>query len=394
MAKTGKWSKIGKLMKISKLFKTELPRILGFCLVGGGGFIVHATLVVLQTSFWNMPPIFAWFPAFLMAVIFTWLMNRFLTFRGLGTHSTTGEAVRYFIIQSIGATINFTVYASLVAKGPGFLSRPFFALVGGAASALFFNYLALRFLVFKKASASKIATDPKTPNGNIDDIYYEHAMSIPLARRVLIFARKSMYQHFIKTMRPNSESLILDFGVSETENDQANMLEKLWPYPQNITCAGMGDGRELKQANPKVNYIRIKAGEKMDFPDNHFDIAYSNAVFEHVGSKQAREEILSELKRVAKSVYITTPNRWFFVEHHTAVPFLHYWPKLFRSFMRDSKYEFWALPQNLQFISLNDLKKVFTSAGLKPKSGYCGLWIGPFSSNIVCWAHGSDKDEK
>ncbi len=369
-------------MHFAKFIKTELPRILGFSIIGGGGFFVHATMVLLQTSLLRINPVIAWFPAFLAAVIFTWLMNRFLTFRGLGNHSKAQEAGRYFVIQSIGASINFAIYASLVTKASGLFSNPLFALVCGAGTAFLFNYSALRALVFRQKKQADIVDD----NKNIDDIYYEHVMSVPMAERIMNLARQKMYEHFIKTMQPHKNSKILDFGASETETEQSNILEKNWQWPENITCVGIGDGAQIMAANPKVKYKTIKPGQKLPFTDKSFDIAYSNAVLEHVGSKQAREEIIAELKRVAKKIYISVPNRWFPVEHHTAIPLLHYWPKMFRAFVRDSKYEHWSLPQNLQFLSEKDLQNIFIKNGLKPKTAKTGLWLGVFSSNITAWA--------
>ncbi|MCF6275749.1 MAG: class I SAM-dependent methyltransferase, partial [Robiginitomaculum sp.] len=163
------------------------------------------------------------------------------------------------------------------------------------------------------------------------------------------------------------------------------ILEKAYPHPQNICCGGIGDGEEVITAFPDVSYVPITPGEPLPFADKSFDVAYSNAVFEHMGSRTARLEILQELSRVAKHVYITIPNRWFPLEHHTAIPLLHFMPKLFRLFTRKGKYEYWSVPQNLQFLSLSDLEQVFTYAGLNGSGARTGLPLGPFSSNLAYW---------
>ena len=38
---------------------------------------------------------------------------------------------------------------------------------------------------------------------------------------------------------------------------------------------------------------------------------------------------MRELCRVAGRVFISVPNRYFPVEHHTAIPLLHFWDKGF-----------------------------------------------------------------
>ncbi len=371
-----------KTVSLKDRVKSELPRLIGFCLVGGGGFIVHSSLVFLLTGPLAMGPILSWFPAFIMAVTFTWLLNRFLTFRGLGGHSTSGEAARYFIVESFGAGINFTVYAGIIFAKVPVLSYPILALACGAGVAFLFNYIVLRLVVYNKPGEAALQ---KPLGADIDEIYYQHAMSVPFARRVTIYARQRMYRHFIAVMTPDENTRILDFGISETENEESNILEKSYPHPQNICCVGIGDGEEVIKAFPNISYVPITPGEPLPFADKSFDVAYSNAVFEHMGSRTARLKILQELSRVAKHVYITIPNRWFPLEHHTAIPLLHFIPKLFRVFTRKGKYEYWSVPQNLQFLSLSDLEQVFTRAGLKGVGARTGLPLGPFSSNLAYW---------
>ena len=380
-------------MSLKSRIKSELPRLIGFCLVGGGGFIVHSGLVFLLTGPLAKPlamnAILAWFPAFVMAVTFTWLLNRFLIFRGLGEHSASGEAVRYFIIESIGAAINFAVYASIVAAKVPVLSNPVLALACGASVAFAFNYIVLRIVVYGQA---RNAVAPNLLRQNIDNIYYEHAMSVPFARQVTIFARRRMYKHFMTTMKPGKDTRILDFGISEIENEESNILEKSYPHTHNICCAGIGDGSGITKAFPEITYVPITPDQPLPFADKSFDLAYSNAVFEHMGSREARLEILHELSRVAAHVYITIPNRWFPLEHHTAIPLLHFIPRLFRVFTRKGKYEYWSVPQNLQFLSLDDLEQVFTRANLAGAGARTGLPLGPFSSNLAYWTE--DKIEK
>ncbi|MEE9273598.1 MAG: GtrA family protein [Robiginitomaculum sp.] len=370
---------------MSKYFslKPELPRIIGFFLVGGGGFIIHAGMVFILTSLFSFGDILSWFPAFLLAVTFTWLLNRFLTFRGMGKQTAPQEALRYFSVLAIGAAINFTVYAGVISVEIPVLSTPVIALACGAGIAFFCNYLLLRLLIFNTAKKPNPLKD--TSPEDIDNIFYEHAMSIPLARKVTGHARHKMFRHFMAVMQPNENSKILDFGTSEVENDQANMLEKSYKYKHNITCAGLGDGAKILKAYEGINYTPIKPGKALPFTDNSFDIAYSNAVFEHIGSRENQLFILKELSRVAGKVYITTPNRYFPIEHHTAIPLLHFFPSLFRSFTKTGKYEYWSLPQNLQFISLGDLKFIFEKTNLKGKGAHTGINLGLFSSNIAFW---------
>lgn len=211
---------------------------------------------------------------------------------------------------------------------------------------------------------------------------YYQVHTLPLIAQVAMKSRMNSYRDFLRLLAPLPPDTILDFGISEHESPIANFVEKHYPYPENITCIGIGDGQEFKRHFPRAQYLSIAPGETLPFADRQFDIAISNAVLEHVGDDQARIEALKELARVARRLFITIPNRWFPVEHHTAIPFLHWCPPLFRALARRLRL-IWAEPSHLEFLSRQDLTRLARAAGLSAKTGYTGLRLGPFSS--VCY---------
>src|SRR5690242_21155125 len=98
-----------------------------------------------------------------------------------------------------------------------------------------------------------------------------------------------MFATFMAYFRPNSEMSVLDVGVTSDDSFQeSNYFEKLYPFPQRITCVGTEDGSHLEQQYPGLKYLRVQAGEQLPFDDNAFDIVFSNAVIEHVGSRTAQ----------------------------------------------------------------------------------------------------------
>ena len=62
------------------------------------------------------------------------------------------------------------------------------------------------------------------------------------------------------------------------------------------------------------------------FDDGSFDVVFSNAVIEHVGDRERQGQLVREALRVGRRVFLTTPNRWFPVEVHTRLPFVHWLP--------------------------------------------------------------------
>ena len=88
--------------------------------------------------------------------------------------------------------------------------------------------------------------------------------------------------------------------------------------------------------------------------------------------------------RVARQVFITAPNRYFPVEHHTAIPVMHYWRPTFALACKTLGKGEWLAPENLILTGIDDLQRL-NPAG---RVGHTGLALGPFSSNI--YIHAAD----
>ena len=87
----------------------------------------------------------------------------------------------------------------------------------------------------------------------------------------------------------------------------------------------------MPQEAPNCKVI-IGDGRHTDFPDQSFDLAYSNSVIEHVGQWEDQIALAEELRRIGKAVYCQTPNRWFPIEVHYLTAFFHWYPRLLRKY--------------------------------------------------------------
>jgi hypothetical protein len=213
-----------------------------------------------------------------------------------------------------------------------------------------------------------------------DARYYQVAGPRSLGERVLVWARDRIYRDFMTLVAPSPDDRILDVGVSDVVNDGANLLERLYPHPENITGAGLGDGVDFRAAYPGIGYQKIGAGEPLPFANDSFEVAVSNAVIEHVGSRAAQAAFVAEMARVAKSVFIIAPNRWFPIEHHTALPLAHFHPASFAAACKLTGKTQWLDQDELILTGLEDLRAA-APAGRAVECGYTGLRLWRFSSN-------------
>lgn len=178
-------------------------------------------------------------------------------------------------------------------------------------------------------------------------------------------SRRQKYSEFIATLKPLKTDSIVDVGVNDEEysaND--NYLEKHYPYPERITAVSQQSLDYFSARYPKVTAV-VGDGLKLPFPDRNFDIAFSNAVIEHVGGRDQQLRFVRELKRVAGRGYITTPNRHFPIEVHTRIPLLHLLlPKrLFDRFLTFIG-KGWAAGDYMNLLSRRDLEALLAAASI------------------------------
>jgi SAM-dependent methyltransferase len=155
-----------------------------------------------------------------------------------------------------------------------------------------------------------------------------------LVDAVSLRSRRRKLRLFLEALRPSPSTTVLDVGVDEVgfggEGGQAgcathNFFEELYPWPERITALGLHDGAGFRAAYPGIPYVQGDACD-LPFADGAFDVVFSNAVVEHVGDELRQRAFVAEALRVGRRVFLTTPNRWFPIEVHTRLPFVHWLP--------------------------------------------------------------------
>lgn len=212
----------------------------------------------------------------------------------------------------------------------------------------------------------------------------------PIMTKVSMHARRKIFSAFMKSMKPSQDMKVLDLGVTSDEiHVESNFFEKWYPYKDMLVCAGVEGGKYLERKYPGVRFFQIAPNEKLPFNDQEFDIVFSNAVIEHVGTKRNQCFFLREIFRVSKAFFITTPNRWFPIEHHTGLPLLHFLPpKGFRFLLRWLGFNFYSREGNLNSLSRSTFINLLPNPA-KVNVGTVRL-LG-LSSNLMLWGDSQDQ---
>ena len=222
----------------------------------------------------------------------------------------------------------------------------------------------------------------------IDGQYYEVATPGSPSEKLVAVARDRIYADFLRFCAPQGSDTILDVGVSDVVGDAANVIERRYAAQGKITAVGLGQGKAFKFSFPQIQYCQIVANQALPFGDGSFDVVTANAVLEHVGSVENQRFFISELMRVGGRVFVTVPHRFFPVEHHTAIPFLHWFDTTFSLACRVLGKEKWAARENLILMSRQRLRDVCPRERAV-EIGMTGIMLGPCSSNLYLFAPAS-----
>jgi SAM-dependent methyltransferase len=182
----------------------------------------------------------------------------------------------------------------------------------------------------------------------------------------MVRSRRAKIGHFYSLFEPGMS--VLDVGVTglddPAESGPQNFLLRTYPYaPESYTGLGVQDLAALQRAHPGKRFVYYD-GTIFPFRDDAFDWVFCNAVIEHVGDAAAQRLFLSEMLRVGRYVFFTTPNRHFPIETHTYLPFIHWNQRLFDKWLWRYRPK-WRREKSIWLLSAADLRRLLneTSAG-------------------------------
>jgi hypothetical protein len=129
--------------------------------------------------------------------------------------------------------------------------------------------------------------------------------------------RARRMQRFVAQMGVTADTRVLDVGGTP-------LNWSLCPVQPRVTLLNLPRAAEPAPAGFSVVF---GDGCRLPFPDESFDIVFSNSVIEHLPAEAARQEFAREIRRVGKAYWVQSPCRSFPIEPHLWTPLIHWLPR-------------------------------------------------------------------
>ena len=130
--------------------------------------------------------------------------------------------------------------------------------------------------------------------------------------------RRRRMRDMLDRVRPPAGARVVDLGG--TEENWALIDHDFHVTLVNLPDPGLGTPTDPDR------YTKMD-GDATDlretFPDDSFDLVFSNSTIEHVGDEAKQERFAAEVRRLAPAYWVQTPSRSSLIEPHTGIPL--YW---------------------------------------------------------------------
>jgi ubiquinone/menaquinone biosynthesis C-methylase UbiE len=187
--------------------------------------------------------------------------------------------------------------------------------------------------------------------------------------------RAGRSQMAVDIMKPAQSMSLLDVGGSPGIAGEWDRLRVL--FERVVVVNRDPDCNTRKKAASNVT-VEIADGCALPYPDRSFDWVFSNAVLEHVGDRTKQDQFSKEMQRVARVGYfLSTPNKHFFLDPHTYLPFYHLLPKRMQEIAIHFSVGHMRSWEPLNLVSARELREMFPAAHIEA--------AGPFGLNLIAY---------
>ncbi len=195
--------------------------------------------------------------------------------------------------------------------------------------------------------------------------------------------RSKRFRRFEQLVEPLPRPLrIIDFGGTPEFWEQRG-----WGRRDDVHITAVNIQPRIS-FRPNFRPVFGDVADLSQFPDNSFDIAFSNSVIEHLFTLERQAAMARELQRVAPVFWLQTPNYWFPIEPHFHLPGWQWLPLRVRKAVIRRRRCGWRGPcpdaeladqivREVRLLTRRQLQRLFPTAAIVPER-FCGLvksWI-------------------
>jgi hypothetical protein len=153
-------------------------------------------------------------------------------------------------------------------------------------------------------------------------------LASPRGRSLSAWARRRRSERFLARFPHLAEMRVVDLG------GEVHTWLEMGVRPREVVLLNIPWQADLQQAEIERSgagaWMSAVGGDACDPPPalagEHFDLAYSNSVIEHVGGHGRREAFARSVRALAAHHWVQTPNRYFPVEPHWVFPGFQFLP--------------------------------------------------------------------
>lgn len=190
------------------------------------------------------------------------------------------------------------------------------------------------------------------------------------AYRMSCRSRQMKFDLFWREIRPEPGSTMLNLGADPPllgavhyggaaggieQPEQDARFAALRIVGCNLIWQNMRDYRAAYAARDWLAFVGDAC--QLPFADRSIDVVFSNAVIEHV-PRRLQAKMASEIMRVGRSWFVTTPNFWFPMELHRRIPLFQFLPQWLQD-AYDRRFRPLHPGDMVNLLSAGDMRRLF-----------------------------------